>query len=344
MKRLFLILAGLAIAASLPTTAQARDSKRFCVFDVAGASGYVYNLLKSYRRKALQYGEDLTMMPYTDEDRVRADFDAGRCDLIAVTDMGVRHYNRFTGSISAIGAVPRYEDLQVLLHILSSRRVADKLEQGDHTVLGVAPMGAAYLFVNDRSIDTVEDLRGKRIAVFEGHYDARHMVEYVGARPVRAKISNFAQLFNSGEVDMAYAPAAAYEVLEMFRGMGETGGIVRFPVGQVTVQLVAKKGTFDDEFVAHSRKAVSRLYSEAMRMIRQYEDTVPRERWVEIPASARQGYQEMLREVRIDLDNNQSKLGQLAAQVYDDDMMTILRKVRCYTNPGGQECSSPDRE
>lgn len=324
--------------------AWAQESHRFCVFDVVGASGFVYNTLKTYRRKALQFGEDLNMVPYTNEDEVVRDFRDGKCDLIAVTDMGARHFNRFTGSISAIGAVPRYEDLKVLLHILASRRVSDEMQNSDYQVLGVAPMGAAYLFVNDRGIDTVEDLIGKRITVFEGHYDARHMVEYVGAEPVDAKISNFAQLFNSGQADISYAPAAAYEVLEMFRGMGERGGIVRFPVGQVTVQLVARQGTFDDEFVARSRKAMSRLYGEAMRIVRQYEDAIPSERWVEIPERAQKGYQEMLREVRVDLDTNDSELGRLAASVYDDQMMTILRKVRCYTNPGAAECSSPDRE
>ncbi|MGP4842632.1 putative solute-binding protein [Marinobacter sp. 1Y8] len=322
----------------------AQQSRVFCVFDVAGANGYVYNTLKTYRRQMLQVGENLQMKPYTDEDKARADFDAGRCDLVAVTDMGVRHYNSFTGSISAIGAVPRYEDLRVLLQILSSPRVGDKMGDNGYQVIGVAPMGAAYLFVNDRSIDTVEDLKGKRITVFEGHYDAWHMVEYVGAIPVPAKISNFAELFNSGQADISYVPAAAYEVLEMSRGMGATGGIVKFPVGQVTIQLVAREGAFEAAFVQKSRKAMSRLYNESIRLVRQYEDAVPQSRWVNVPQRAKLEYQEMLREVRIDLDSNNTEIGRLAAQVYDDDMMRILRKVRCYTNPGGQECSSPDRE
>lgn len=322
----------------------AQPSRAFCVFDVAGASGYVYNTLKTYRREMLQVGENLQMKPYTDEDRARADFEAGLCDLVAVTDMGARHYNRFTGSISAIGAVPRYEDLKVLLQILASPRVGDKMDGNGYQILGVAPMGAAYLFVSDRSIDTVEDLRGKRITVFEGHYDAWHMVEYVGAIPVPAKISNFAGIFNSGQADISYVPAAAYEVLEMAKGMGVKGGIVRFPVGQVTIQLVARQGAFDAAFVQKSRKAMSRLYNESMRLVRQYEDAVPQSRWVDVPQKAKLEYQEMLREVRIDLDGNETEIGRLAAQVYDDDMMTILRKVRCYTNPGGKECSSPDRE
>lgn len=323
---------------------QAVDRKEFCVFDVAGASGFVYQTLETYRRQVMADGVQLNMRPFTNEDEVIVAFEQGDCDLIAVTDMGVRKFNDFSGSISAIGAVPRYEDLKVLMYILASPRVADHLETDSHQILGIAPMGAAYLFVNDRSINHVDALKGKRITVFEGHYDARHMINYVGAVPVDARISNFAQLFNSGEADISYAPGAAYEVLEMFRGMGDRGGIVRYPVGQVTIQLVARTGEFDDRFVRKSRRLVSRLYPEAMRIIRQYENTIPEERWVDIPDDAIMEYQEMLRGVRIDMQGSQDRETQLAAAAYNENMMTILRKVRCYTNPGAQECSSGDRE
>ncbi|MBS8241623.1 hypothetical protein DYI22_14095 [Marinobacter lipolyticus] len=343
MRFLAALLAG-ALGLLVWTPAVAVEQKQFCVFDVAGAGGFVYKTLQEYQRKMIETGVKLTMKPYTDEDRAVADFRAGYCDIVALTDMGVRHFNDFTGSISAIGAVPYYEDLRVLMHILSSPRVDEHLAQNGFQILGVAPMGAAYLFVNDRRIDHVNALEGKRITVFEGHHDARHMVEYVGAIPVNAKISNFARLFNSGEADISYAPAAAYEVLEMFRGMGDQGGIVKYPVGQVTVQLVAREGEFDERFVRRSRKNVARLYPESIRVIRQYEESIPDERWVDISPASIRGYQEMLRSVRIDMQNSTEGGGMLAAGVYDDSMMTILRKVRCYTNPGAGECSAEDRE
>lgn len=324
------------------TVSLADDPREFCVFDVGGANGFVYKTLETYQRQAFVEGVRMHMKPYTDEDQVVADFLDDQCDLIAVTDMGARKFNGFTGSISAIGAIPRYEDLKVLMYILASPRVARHLEANGYEVMGVVPMGAAYLFVNDRAINHVDALRGKRITVFEGHEDARHMVEYVGAEPVQAKISNFAQLFNSGEADISYAPGAAYEVLEMFRGMGDKGGIVRYPVGQVTVQLIARSGEFDEDFVRQSRRLISRLYPEAMRIIRQYEDSIPEERWVDISPDAMRGYQEMLRSVRVDMQESDDH--SLADLAYNEEMMTILRKVRCYTNPGAAECSSDDRE
>jgi len=340
---IFALLAFVSIAVASPAKAST-DPKAFCVFDVAGASGFVYQLLREYQRSALQNRVLLNMQPYTDEDAAVRDFREGRCDLVAVTDMGARNFNDFTGSISAIGAIPYYEDLRVLLYGLSRPRLEPYLTQNGYQMLGVAPMGAAYLFVKDRAIDHVDALKGKRFSVFQGHHDARHMVSFVGAEPVEAKISNFANLFNSGAVDISYAPAAAWEVLEMFRGAGENGGIVRYPVGQVTVQLFAREGTFTDGFVRDSRKTMARLYPEAIRIIRQFEERVPEDRWIDIAAKDKRDYQEMLRQVRLDLLSSSDPESRLAAAVYHEDMMTILRKIRCYTNPGGRECSDQNRE
>ncbi|MDX1754804.1 MAG: putative solute-binding protein [Marinobacter sp.] len=343
MKLSLSVLLGVFLLCSA-TASSAIERKEFCVFDVAGASGFVYKTLETYRREAMSAGVQFSMRPFTNEEEVIAAFNEGECDLIAVTDIGVRQFNDFTSAISAIGAIPRYEDLKVLMYILASPRVAHHLENDAHQVLGVIPMGAAYLFVDDREIDHVDDLRGQRVSVFEGHHDAWHMLNYVGAQPVPAKIANFSQMFNTGEVDISYAPGAAYELLEMFRGMGESGGIVRYPVGQVTTQLVARTGEFDERFVRKSRRIMSRLYPEAMRIVREFENRIPEDRWVDISPEAVRGYQEMLRGVRLDMKESSSENARLAAAAYNEDMMTILRKVRCYTNPGGQECSAEDRE
>lgn len=322
----------------------AQESKVFCVFDPAGANGYIYRMLEDYQRKAISSGVRLDMRPYPDEDKLVRDYLAGVCDLAGVTDMGARKFNSFTGSISAIGALPYYEDLRVLMYILASRRVTEHLEEDGHVFMGAAPMGAAYLFVNDKSINHVDALRGKRFAVFEGHHDARYMIEYLGGIAVEAKISNFHTMFNRGEVDIAYGPASAYEVLEMYKGMENGGGLIKYPVGQISIQLFARKGEFEERYVHRSRKNMSRLYPQAMRFVRQYERDIPEERWVEISDDAIRGYQEMLRNVRLEMQESETEEGQLAAEAYHPDMMTALRKIRCYTNPGAIECMKDNLE
>ncbi|MFE8071747.1 DUF6091 family protein [Marinobacteraceae bacterium S3BR75-40.1] len=316
--------------------------KTFCVFDVVGRYGDVFNLFKDYRIKALRAGVALDMKAYREELDAIAAFRRGECDLVSLSDVGVRQFNRFTGSVSAIGAVPHYGDLKVLTYTLANRRLSPLLQNDEYEVLGVLPLGSVYLYVKDRSIDTVEELAGQRITVFPNHSDARHMVEYVHAQPVPTPISKFAELFNGGAADISYAPAAAYEVLEMSEGMGARGGIVRYPLGQFTAQLVAHKDAFPERFVKRSRKLVASLFSDALRITFRYERAIPDDRWIDIPDVAKREYQEMLRQVRLDiLDGN---AGPDVANVYHPKMLKLLRKIRCHTNPAAAECRAEERE
>jgi hypothetical protein len=58
-------------------------------------------------------------------------------------------------------------------------------------VAGIGLIGSAYIFVKDRSLNTIEKAQGKKFAIL--HYDRaqRVMVERVGAVPVMSDISNF---------------------------------------------------------------------------------------------------------------------------------------------------------
>ena len=334
----------LIITATLSLSMQAQGAARtLCVFDVVGAYGDSFNMMKSYRLEAMKAGVMLEMKAYRDEPRLIRDFKAGKCDIAGLTDLGVREFNHFTGSISAIGAIPRYEDLQVVMHILASPRLARKLNNGTYSILGVVPLGAMYLYVKDRSIDTVEELAGKGFTVLSRHPDAREMIEYIHARPISAEISNFARFFNNGVADVCYAPASGYDVLELSKGLGRDGGIVHYPLGQFTLQLVAHSGTFDPAFERQSRRIMGDLLETAMRIIYRYERAVPQSRWIELPDQAIRGYQEMIREMRIGKPDA-TTVDQSLAEAYDPSMMHLLRKIRCYTNPGALECSSHDRE
>lgn len=315
--------------------------KTFCVWDVVGAAGDFFNLMKTYQLEALNAGQQIELKAYRDELRVVEDFRAGRCDMIAVTDLQARRFNRFTGSVSAIGAVPYYDDLKIVMHILASRRAVRRLDDGEFKIMGMVPQGGMYLFVKDRNITTVEDLRGLRFTVLPNHKDAEHMVKFVGGKVVPAEVTNFASLFNDGQADVSYAPAVAYEVLEMYKGMGPNGGIVRYPLGQFSMQLIARSDEFDDKFTMKSRQILADMYEASMKINFRYERTIPEERWIDIGNDAIAEYQEMLRGVRLDLAKQPDHE---VGGVYHPAMMSMLRKVRCHTNPGAVECYSAERE
>ena len=335
------LIAALFSAAGPAMAAPAGQTYRLCLFDVAGRQGEIYAIMKSYQLAALREGIALTMDAFRDEAEAIAAYEAGECDIAGLSDLGIRRYNRFTGSLSAIGTVPSYPDLKLLLKFLSHPRLARLEKENGHEILGVLPLGAVYLYVRDASIRTVEALKGKRVAVLAEHADAEAMIRQVGAVPVPARISNFAEMFKRGEVDIVYAPGGAYEVLEMYKGLEPKGGIIRFALGQFTLQLVAREGVFPAEFVRASRRIMGDMSDDALRKVLAYEAAIPERWWIDLPERTQTAYLEMIRRLRMNLEASGVPR---AAQVYHPTMLRLLRKIRCHNNPMAAECSAANRE
>lgn len=324
--------------------AMAAKTASLCVFDVIGANGDAYNLLKGYVLEMKGLGIDLSMRPYTDEGVALGDFLSGQCDILAATDLRTRRFNRFTGSISGVGAIPTYKELTTVLNTLAGEKAAGLMKSEGYEVLGIMPVGAGYLFVNDRSIDTAGELAGKRMATLEYQQDAIHMVNYVKATVVPSDITNFGGKFNNGMVDACYAPAFAYSALELYKGVGEKGGIIKYPLAQLTIQLIAKDELFDDATAQKSRDLIYGMLDKAMTLIEKNEAAIPADKWVTLNAKDIEGYQEMFRQNRLQLRDGKDSAGNKVAQVYDPKMMTLLRKVRCSTTPSAAECTTGDKE
>lgn len=321
-------------AALFAGTTMAVEKRTLCVFDIVGTSGDVYNMMKDYKTAAIGWGVDLDLKVYTDEKIAAEDLKAGQCDGAAITGIRARQFNRYTGSMDSVGSIPSYEHIKQVIAVLSSGHpsINEKLRSGQYEVMGIAPMGAAYLFVKDRTIDTVGELSGKSISVME--YDAAQakMAARVGMSPVLSDITNFAGRFNNGSVDICFAPVMAYSALELYKGMQPNGGIVDYVLGQLTLQLIMRQDKFPEGFGDQSRKFVLTQFDRSMRVIENANAEVDKKWWINIPQADAVRYDEMLRESRIDLRDQ---------EIYDPEMMTLLRKVRCKLDASRAECVNP---
>lgn len=331
-------LAALMLAAVAPLVSA--QTVKMCVFDVIGANGDIYNMVKDYALEMKSHGVDFELKPYTDEGVAVGDFNAGQCDAVAATDLRTRPFNRFTGTVSAVGALPTYDDLKTLLATLAQPKAASLMKRDGYEVLGIVPAGAGYLFVNDRSMDTAGDLAGKRMATLDYQKDAIHMVNFVKATVVPSDITNFAGKFNNGSVDTAYAPAFAYEALELYKGLGDKGGIVDYPLAQLTIQIISRDDVLDDETAQAARQVAWDMYPQAMNLINKQEEAIPEDKWIRIPEKDIQGYQEMFRQNRIEMRDGLNG----APDVYHPKMLGLLSKIRCSSNPSASECTSDNRE
>ncbi|MES2917181.1 MAG: putative solute-binding protein [Pseudomonadota bacterium] len=318
--------AGLALAAN----ASAAGKQNLCVWDVAGTQGDVFNMMKDYKLAAARWGANLELRVYTDEKIASEDFKAGQCDAVMMTGLRGRQFNGFTGSLDSLGAMPSYDHLRKVLATLATPKAAQLMASGNYEVAGIAPMGAAYLFVNDRSINSVGKLSGKKIAVLDYDKAQAKMVQKVGAQPVASDITNFAGKFNNGSVDIIGAPAAAFKPLELFKGLGTKGAIVQFPLVQISLQLYIRKDRFPEGYGQKSREYMFSQYDRAIKLVHTAEKEIDKKYWMQVSGADQEKYLQMIRESRISLTNE---------GIYDKRAMKMLKQVRCSVNAGEAECS-----
>ncbi len=326
LKVLCLVVAGCSAVGAV----QADPVKKsFCVWDAVGANGPVYSLMKSSKPAALKWGVDLELKAYTDEKIAAEDFKAGQCDSVLLTGTRAREFNRFTGTLEALGAIPSDEEMRTVLATLSQEKAARYLQNGNYEIAGIIPAGAVYLFMRDKSIDSAEEMQGKKIATFDYDNAAMHMVRHVGAAVVGASSSSFAGKFNNGSVDMAYAPAVAYTPLELYKGLSANGGIIDFKLAQMTFQVVIHRDKFPEGYAQNVRDFVASKYDEAYEMIASAESDIQNDKWIKLAQTNTEDYMKMFREVRVGLRDG---------GVYDANALKMFRIVRCKKNPTHPEC------
>jgi hypothetical protein len=326
-----LVLAAATLIAPLSASAAETLTRRaVCVFDIVGVHGDLFNAMKDFRIQALQWGVDLDLRPYTNEKIAAEDFKAGQCDAAVMTGLRARGFNGYAGTIDSVGSIPDTEHMRLLLQALANPKMADKLKTGTYEVAGIAPLGSAYIFTRDKTVNSLTKASGKRVAVLDYDPSQARMVAQVGASPVPSDITNFAGKFNNGSVDIIAAPLAAYRPLELFKGLEPNGGIIDYPFVQLTMQFLVRQGKFTDTFTQSSREYFYANFDRILSALDKAGAEVPRKYFVQIPAEDKVKYEALMRDSRIQLRGE---------GYYDGEMLTLLRKVRCKVNASRGECT-----
>lgn len=308
--------------------------QQVCVFDLLGKAGESYKFLEEWALVSKKWGAQVQLISFQDEDLADKAFQNDKCDAVYMTSMRARTYNKFAGSIDALGGVPSnkiaQKAVEYVLDPRNTKRMTTTLQGDSYEVAGIGLIGSAYIFVKDRSLNTIEKAQGKKFAIL--HYDRaqRVMVERVGAVPVMSDISNFIKKFNTGEVDVVAAPAYAYKPLEIEKGLGSKGAMLNFPVVNVTADLIVRPERFPAQFGEQSRQWFLQKIPQSFAMVQRLEAAIPSKIKMQLSKEDKEKYQRLLREGRIDL----TKQG-----VYDPGMMRVLKKARCTVERTNFECS-----
>lgn len=320
-------LGWLALAA---TPAEA-ETRKLCVYDPAGRSGDYFDLFEDYAVQASNWGFDVSLVPYTDEETAVKDYEASRCDAVAATGVRLQRFNRFGSTFEAIGALPDYNHVRKMIITLGTSEGAKRLlSNNGHTTVAILPLGAIYLLLRDRSIDTVEELAGKRIATMDYDPASLYMVDRVGSIIVPADLGSIGPKFNNGDVDACYVPAPAFLPFELHRGLGTSGGIIRSPIAQGTVQLMLREDRFSPSFITKSRADLLGRLDHALSIVKKAERDIPERFWIDVPPARVAGWHAMFQDVRVELRDRGS---------YHGTMLKVMRQLRCTQDSARSECA-----
>ncbi|KEZ75908.1 putative solute-binding protein [Salinisphaera hydrothermalis] len=327
-----LALGAVALAAGALQPAAATETRTLCIYDPIGANGFIYQSFQDYIVQARSWGIKLKPKAYTDEAVAANDFKAGKCDMAAITGVRDIHFVKFAGSLDMAGGLQTYAQEKTAIQVMSSPKAAKYMQQGGYEVAGVVPLGKAFLFARNRNdLDSLKKLAGKKIAVLSYDKQASTLANVAGASPVGASIASLGPMFNNGSVDLAYAPSFAYDALELYKGLGNNGGIADFVLGMLSGQLVFHKDKFPADFGQKSRTWVfNNMYDPTMRRVKRSDNKIPDKYWVHISGERDQKYREMFRKTRQKLWDD---------GWYSHKMQHLLKKIRCSTHPGLAECS-----
>lgn len=331
MKKGILALGAMLI---LAVNTQASAATKICVFDLMGKSGEAYKAMEEWALVARAWHGEINLVSYQNEAMAEHDFEQGRCEGVYMTSMRARAYNKFAGSVDAIGAVPSYAIAQKAISFAldkrNQHRLISRVANQSYEVAGISQIGLAYIFVKDKRMNTIEQIRGKKFAVLGYDEAQKIVVRSLGGQAILSDISDIAKKFNQGQADIMAAPAYAYKPLEIYKGLGNDGAIITFPAVNMTMDLIIRPEKFTTNFGQNSRQWFLNRLNTNFALIQRIEAELPAKYKINLSQEDKTRYQQILREARIDL----TKRG-----IYDATMMNVLKRARCTVDRTNFECT-----
>lgn len=309
-----------------------RILRTFCVWDPLGKAGPISSTVDDQKLRSLHYGMDLTVITFQDEvellDALRTD---DRCDAALIRGSVAMEFNKFAGTIEAIGGMRQREQVHLLMQVLANPRMASRLTDDKYTVLGVATMGASYRFTSDRSKRSLADFKNQLLAVESIDPSRSEFVSAIGANPANGSMMSNVQSYADGKVKGMISPIIAYLVM----GTGQISrdvGIFDTPVAQSTIQLIGHTEKFPPGLAQILREDFLFKFDNYARRVDNEMALIPGEFWMKDTKSDVQKMEQIALDVRLKLREE---------GYYDPAMLRLQRKIRCKFEPARSECTNP---
>jgi hypothetical protein len=322
-----------AILLLLSGQAFALERKVFCVWDPVGRSGPVMSFYSDLIPKAQSWGLSIRFIAFTDEKVAANEFKAGNCEAVLLSAILSRQFVKFGGTMDAIGAINSKAGLELVLKTLTRPRAGQLMTQGNYEVVATFPVGSMYAFVGDRSINSINDFAGRRLSVLNNDPQAMKFARLAGATPVPTTLSTFANQFNNGNVDILLMPALAYNTFELYKGLGDHGGIIDYRLYYGMLQTIARRDQFPEDFGHKMRRYILSRLDAIDRLVRDAEQEIPSSYWIDIDQYTKDDIDHFSKRVRLALKQD---------DVNHPTALKLLWKIRCRLDRTRGECTRPE--
>lgn len=309
-----------------------RILRTFCVWDPLGKAGPISSTVNDQKLRSLHYGMDLTVITFQDEDELlealRTD---ERCDAALIRGSATMEFNKFAGTIEAIGGLRERAQVHLLMQVLANPRMASRLTGDKYNVLGVATLGQSYRFTSDRTKRSLADFKGELVAVESSDPSRTEFLSGFGAKPFSGGMMGNVQSYADGKVKGMISPIIAYLVM----GTGQISrdvGIFNTPLAQSTIQLVGRAEKFPPGLSQILREDFLFKFDNYARRVDNEMALIPEEFWLEDTEADVKKIEQMALDVRLKLRDE---------GYYDPAMLRLQRKIRCKFEPSRDECTNP---
>jgi hypothetical protein len=302
---------------------------KFCIWDPVGTTGPFATFLKQTKLSAINWGIDLSLDIYTDEKVAAADFKSGLCDAVFLTNILAKDFIPFTAVFGSPGGVRNLEQVKVLAKSLSSPKVRELIQTDDYELAGLFPIGEIYFFLKDRSITKAAQMSGKKIIILNGDIPSTKFTEVIGGSPVHATLATWSGQFNNGNIDVMFAPTMAYNTFELYQGLGDKGGIVKYNLLYYCMNMLVNRKKVPEDFAPKMREHTLGRFNELEQIVKNADAEVPEKYWIELDQDTTKEYADMNKRVRLEL-RDEGK--------YDAKAVSMLYKIRCAVNKEEREC------
>ena len=308
--------------------ADGKIRRLFCVWDMLGKAGPVFTTVDDQRFRSLHYGLELTLVAYQDEQDLIKDLRSGKCDAGLISGSRAMEFNRFSGSLEAPGAIPDVTHLQMLMQVVASPRMVERMTEGNYVVLGVAALGESYLFTDSSKVLSLQQLNGKTLGVPVHEPALKALAASSGATVQDGELLAVVDRFVSGQSNAMLAPLIGYHVAGA--GKAKPGmGIVNAPLAQNTIQLIGRAERFPVGLAQMLREDFLFKFESYVRRVETERANIAASSWFAISPEQRSALNTQLRELRISLREQ---------GVYDQQSLRLMKRIRCRINPAANEC------